>query len=239
MDTASFKNEIRIQRPYRIELHAHTYPVSQCSEVQPQELVQAYANRGYHGVVLTNHFIPGLLAMKPADALDYYLRDYENALAAGEKYGVAVYLGAELRFTENPNDYLLFGVDEDILRTAFEYLDKGVEVYRREVQLPNSVFLQAHPFRNGMVLCDPAFLDGIECFNLHPGHNSRVGIATRYAYENHLPIKTAGTDHHHPTHEGLSVLRTQTLPKDSFELAQILKNGDLVFEIGENSFWIP
>ena len=239
MNATDIKNTIQEQYPFRIELHAHTNPVSRCSEIPPEELVRTYAGLGFHGVVITNHFIPEMPGNDQQETLDRYFSDYENACKAGEKYGISVYLGAEIRFSENFNDYLLYGVDRQILRTALSYFEKGVEAYRKEVSLSNSVFLQAHPFRNGMELCDPALLDGMECLNMHPGHNSRVSMATRYAYEQNLTIKTAGTDFHHPTHEGLSALRTKTLPADSFELAKLLKSGDFVFEVGDHSFWIP
>ena len=88
-----------------------------------------------------------------------------------------------------------------------------------------------------MTMCNPELLDGAETFNLHPGHNSRIGIAVRYAAENGLKITTAGSDFHHPDrgHEAVSALRTKDLPKDSFHLAKILKSGDYIFEVGENN----
>ena len=56
-----------------------------------------------------------------------------------------------------------------------------------------------------------------------------------------MNIKTAGSDFHHKGkgHEGVSALRTKTLPKDSFELAKILKSGDYLFEIGGDSIVLP
>ena len=107
--------------------------------------------------------------------------------------------------------------------------------------MPDSVFLQAHPFRDGMVLADPTILDGIEVFNLHPNHNSRVGIAALYAKENNFPVITAGSDFHHKDrkHEGVAALRARYLPEDSFGLASLLKSGDYLFEAGRNNLIIP
>lgn len=225
--------------PYRIELHSHTNPVSGCSEIPPEELVRIYSEKGVHGIVITNHLTPSLLNQDKDGAICRYLSDYEKAKDAATAYGMSVFLGAELRFSENMNDYLLYGVDMEILKTCYDYLSQTVTAFRQEVALPNSVFLQAHPFRNGMMLCDPALLDGMECLNLHPNHNSRIGMATRYAYTQQLSIKTAGTDFHHPNHEALALLRTRQMPKDSFDIARILKSGDYVFELGDRSLWIP
>ena len=242
MQLSQLKDQLCQQYSFRIELHAHTKPVSGCSEVLPEELVAIYREKGYDAVVVTNHFIFGQFEhAEREEFLDQYLADYEKTVAAAEDSGLRVLLGAELRFAQNCNDYLLFGVDREILATCYNYLPKGLEAFRREVSLPNSVFVQAHPFRDGMTPVDLSLLDGIETFNMHPGHNSRVGFAARCAKDNRLPIRTVGTDFHHKNqgHEGISALRTATLPNDSFELAALLRSGDYVFEIGEGSIVLP
>ena len=233
------KEHIFKQYPYRIELHAHTTPASSCSNLKPEELVQLYHEKGYDGLVITNHFDPGKLSLGKVEAVAMLLRDYQAAKETAKKYGMTVYLGAELRFQENMNDYLIYGVDEDLLGVFYDYIPTDVVTFRKEVTLPNSVFLQAHPFRSGMVLCDAELLDGMECLNLHPRHNSAVGLATQYAYQNALAIKIAGGDCHDMGDHGLTALRCKALPEDSFQLAQILKTEDYVFEIGTGSLWIP
>ena len=198
-----------------------------------------YAALGYHGIVITNHLEPGKMNYGKEGAIALHMQDYIAAKEAGEKNGLAVYLGVELRFAENINDYLIYGVDEGLLNTFYDYLPTDVATFRGKVSLPQSVFLQAHPFRSNMVLCDPDLLDGMECMNLHPRHNSAIGLASQYAYRKNLPIKTVGSDCHAPEDCGLCALRTRFLPKDSFEIAEILKSGDFVFEIGAGSIWIP
>ena len=227
------------QYPYRIELHAHTNPGSGCSSLKPEELVQLYAEKGYHGVVITNHLEPGKMLLGKEEAIAMLLRDFNAAKAAAEQYGIAVYMGVELRFEENFNDYLIYGVNEELLKVFYDYIPTDLKTFRSEISLSNSVLLQAHPFRAGMELADPALMDGIECMNLHPRHNSAVGLATQYAYENNLRIKIAGGDCHSLGDEGLVALRTRKLPTDSFEIAEILKTGDYVFEIGGGSLWLP
>lgn len=232
------KEQILKQYPYRIELHSHSNPASGCSRLKPEELVRIYSEKGYHGLVLTNHLEPDKMRHGKQEAIAMHMRDYVAAKEAGERYGIAVYLGAELRFCENINDYLIYGADEALLGTFYDYIPEGLERFRAEVSMPDSVILQAHPFRPNMVLADPNLLDGMECLNLHPRHNSAVGLATQYAYEKNLTIKIAGGDCHDMGDQGTAALRTKTLPKDSFEIARILKSGDYVFEIGGGSIWI-
>ncbi|MBO5049381.1 MAG: PHP domain-containing protein [Oscillospiraceae bacterium] len=233
------KEQILKKYPYRIELHAHTAPASACSHLKPEELVQLYHEKGYDGVVITNHFDPDKLSLDKKEAVSLLLQDYIRAKEAAKKYAMTVYLGVELRFQENINDYLIYGVDEKLLEIFYDYIPTDVVTFRREVALPHSVFLQAHPFRGGMTLCDAELLDGMECLNLHPRHNSAVGLATQYAYQKALRIKIAGSDCHDRGDQGMTALRCKALPEDSFQLAQLLKTGDYVFEIGGASLWIP
>lgn len=233
----SVKQALLSQYPYKIELHAHSNPASGCSEIPPEELVQTYADLGYDGLVLTNHFVQRNAGdLSKEDAIAAYLEDYRRACRAAETCGLRVYLGAEVRFTENSNDYLIYGVDEPILFEVSQYWERGLEAFRREVPLPRSVFVQAHPFRNGMTRIDPALLDGLEVYNMHPNHNSRVSVANAYAKEHGLTIRTAGSDYHHPLpgHAGNTAIRTSVLPEDSFALAQLLRSGNYLLQIGED-----
>lgn len=234
------KNKLMKQYPFRIELHAHTYPASSCSEFTPSELVENYAKKGYAAIVITNHFTAEKTGkMNKEQCLNWYLNDYCQAKEVGEKLGIKVLLGAELRFKENHNDYLLFGADMEILSTCFEYLQTSLRTFRNEVKLKDSIIVQAHPFRDNCTPADASLLDGVECFNMHYHHNERNALTVKYAKENDIEIKTIGTDCHHPGQEGISALRVAKLPSDSFELAKILKSGDYILEICDNSIILP
>lgn len=250
MTANELKEQLNKEYPYRIELHAHTKPQSRCSEILPEEIAETYKKLGYDGVCVTNHFmgynlnIDGeyLEGETKEEKLAYYLSGYKDTKKAGEKIGLRVYLGLEIRFSkENENDYLIYGVDDEITSRCYDNFREDLETFRKNVSLPNSVFVQAHPFRNGMERVSPELLDGVETFNMHPGHNASIAVACRYAKENGLKIKTVGGDYHHKNrgHEGVSALRTKVLPEDSFELAEILKNGDYLFEIGGDALVLP
>lgn len=214
---------------YLTELHAHTSPASGCSEIPPETLIETYISLGADAVCITNHFTPAMLDREKNAVIGAYLEDYHRAVSAAAGR-INVILGCELRFTENNNDYLLYGIDESDLFDIYDHIDGTVEKFRRSYKNSKLIFLQAHPFRSGMTEVPPELLDGIEVFNMHPNHNSRVGVAARYAAAHSL-IPTCGTDYHHPTHEGLGMTRFKTLPQNSHDIAALLRSRDYLFDI--------
>lgn len=220
------------QYKYKIELHAHTSPCSGCSELAPKEFIERLKAQGYDTVVVTNHFCPGNRFFSSEDPVGTYLADYEETKKEGEAVGMTVLLGAEYRFKENSNDYLVYGADEALLRETADHLDMTFREFYERYHAPERIICQAHPFRNGIVAMDGAHMDGIEAFNLHPGHNSRICTSSRYAIEENIPIVTIGTDLHHRGHEGSAALRAKIRPKTNEELVALLRSGDYVFEIG-------
>ena len=244
MDLAELKNELLKEYKYKIEAHAHTSPASRCSEVSPEELIDSYSGLGYDGIVLTNHFIFDYNYMKDnsiEDGIKKYLSDYLKAAELGKKKNISVLLGAEIRFVGSENDYLIYGVDEKMLRDIYGYLPDGIENFRKNYRMPKSVFLQAHPFRDGMEEVNPEFLDGIEIFNMHPGHKSRNAVANLYAKKKNMNITIVGSDFHFTCGRDLSVsaILTKKMPKDSFEFAEILKSGDYLMQVGKNAVIFP
>ncbi len=229
----SISTELKKLYPYKIELHAHTSPASGCSQVEPDELVKAFAEAGYNGIAVTNHFFIDNDNFKPKDVLtDMLKRDLELSMEAGEKYGVKIYSGAELRFSnQSDNDYLFYGFDFDMLTEIYDYLDTDLETFVKGFKTDDMLLIQAHPFRNNMKLMPPDLLDAMEAFNVHPNHNGKVAVAAKYASE-HGKIMTVGTDYHHTGHHGISATRTAVLPENTQELIKLIKNDDFIIDIG-------
>lgn len=241
MKEKTAKEKLISEYSYKTEMHAHTFPASECSEVSPERLVQIYSSLGYNSIVLTNHFIYNNCLFGKKDGLDLWYKEYEKTKLYGEEYGINVILGAEIRFTESSNDYLIYGLSKKMLTEIYDYLPFGVENFRKNYKMPDSIFMQAHPFRDGCQIIDHKLLDGVETLNLHPGHNSRIAIATEYAAENRIDIVSAGTDFHHigRKHEGAAALRSKEEITDSFQLAKVLKSKDYLLEIGGNAIVLP
>lgn len=227
--TEEFKNLY----PYRLELHAHSSPASGCSEVPADELVRVFKEAGYDGFALTNHFIANSdYTGSKENTIEMFKKDIYLAQETGDKLGIKVYAGAELRFhNHSNNDYLFFGYTLDELPDIFDYLNTDLETFVKEYKKESSLLIQAHPFRNNMIRMNSDLLDAIEAFNVHQNHNSRVAVAAKYAAAEGK-IMTVGSDYHHPGFEGISATRTKVLPKDESELISIIKNDDFIIEIG-------
>ena len=109
MNLQEIKNKLLADYKYRIELHAHTAPVSICSEVSPKEMVEIYKGQGFDAVTITNHFKYLADGADKEKYINDYVAAFEEAQKIGEEAGLKVYLGIEIRFTENSNEYLIFG----------------------------------------------------------------------------------------------------------------------------------
>lgn len=217
---------------FKTELHAHTKPVSYCSDIEIKDLVRIYKENGYDSVVVTNHFTMDLQGETIEDKLKWYNEGYFKALEEGKKVGIKVIFGAEVRFTENFNDYLVYGICPEDMRKIYELLPYGIDIFYKEFKNDKNIIIQAHPFRNGMERANVNSLDGVEVFNMHPNHNSRVSLALKHAEDNGLII-TCGSDFHHYGQECLCGILTEKSVADSYDLAEILKIGKYKISIGD------
>ena len=225
---------------YKYDMHVHTSPVSTCGDFSPEETVIKYANLGFDGFVLTNHFTP-LSASKHSSLsgfVSYYLNDYEEAKEYGKKYKVDVMLGLEIRFPENNNDYLVYRVDEDDVFCAAQYLYTDYKTFYREFKNDRNIIIQAHPLRGSVTLCDLDYVDGIEVFNMHPGHNAQISLATKISKENPHLLVTGGTDFHHEGHQGLCATCSSEKISDSFGIAELIKSREFILDLS-GSIIIP
>jgi len=217
---------------FKTELHTHTSPVSNCSYVKAVDLVEMYASVGVDAVVITNHYNEFSTFEQYGRCLsaEDFLDDYYKAFERGKEKGINVILGVEVRFTENINDYLVYGVEPSDIEKFATYFDKGIETFYRECKTKKNLILQAHPFRKDMVLAPLDSIDGIESMNLHADHNGAIGLAAKYARDNNL-IVSGGSDFHKPHHLAACLARTKELPRDSFDVADMLRSKDYFFDL--------
>ncbi len=230
---------------YRTELHAHTSPVSSCADFSPEDVVKRYAELGYSSVAITNHYTYDYRFIRFENEpgaekfVKWFMKDFNQAKKAGKKYGINVILGAELRFMENHNDYLVYGIDEDMLKKFYDVLESGIAEFKKNEAFKDLLIIQAHPKRNSITEIDPSYVDGMETFNLHFNHNGKIAKAVKDAKEKGIKLTTIGSDYHHEGGEGLGAIRTREVIKDTYELAEVLRSGDYIFDISEDILVLP
>jgi len=125
---------------------------------------------------------------------DHFLKGYRRCKEFEEEH-FTVLLGAELRFHGSDNDYLLFGLTEDFLYRHRKIMEMDLASFHELAQKEGILFVQAHPFRNGLKIVDPKHLDGIETYNGNPRHDSRNEIAKAWAQKFGM-LETSGSDFH-------------------------------------------
>lgn len=224
---------------YRIELHNHTYRATNTASVSPEWVVRKYKEMGYDAVVFTNKISYKDVVRKGYDySFERYRTDYDIGKAIGDEIGIKVIEAMEVTVAGSGRDYLVYGVDRSVVEKALNHIDEEIPQFYKTMSDGRTLILQAHPFRPDETKAPRDCIDGMEVFNMHPEQNSRVGIAARYALNNEFNIIIGGSDTHNEGDECCISMLSKTLPEDSFELADILRSGDYLFEI-EGNIVIP
>ena len=212
---------------FKTELHCHSSDVSQCARVDAQIITEKFVQAGYSTLVLTNHFNASTYRHLGCSSWDEwiekYVQAYEN-LRDLTKGRLNILLGAEFRFKENINDYLVFGLTKEFLKKHEYVYDLNIWDFHKLARENGLLVIQAHPFRDGMTITHPDALDGVEVWNGHMGHNSRNDIAELWADKYGL-IKTSGTDFHYADVPANSGILTDFEITDMAQLISTLKSG--------------
>ena len=147
------------------EMHFHTSEISVCGRVPAAEGVRAYKEKGYDALVVTDHFHSDYFDSLPeelswAEKADRWLEGYRAARRAGEALGMTVLLGMEIRFNHSPNDYLVYGWTEELLRETEAPYQWDEEAFHRFSQDNGMFFAQAHPYRKDCSAVRPPIWTG-------------------------------------------------------------------------------
>ena len=223
----------------KIDLHVHTSEVSGCGKLPGAEMARLYRRAGYDGIVVTDHLIAGMRAQMPvSERAEWYVSGYRAAREEGERLGLTVLLGAELRFAGGIEDYLLFGLSPEDIPWIMERLDAGVRLdafYPMIRESGRFVLIQAHPFREGIRCAPEAFLDGVEVYNganaNHQNHNDLSLAFARAARPGF--IQTSGSDAHMTQQVGHGGLVTDLPIRTEGELAAWLREHPVAERIEE------
>jgi len=214
----------------KIDLHVHTSEVSFCGHMSGGEIAEAYKEKGYALIVITNHFntyTANRLENEKgvSDFFRYYYDMYLYAKEEGEKRGLTVLNGYEIRFDGADNDYLIYGMPDATAARYKELFKMSPQDFSAIANEEGFLFYQAHPFRNGMKIINPAYLFGIEIRNGNPRHDSRNDIAALWAEKFNMHA-IAGSDCHQPEDAGVTGIITERQIKTEHDLLSMLRDGD-------------
>lgn len=213
---------------FKTELHCHSMDISECARVSVDDITKKYTEAGYSTLVLTNHFNTYTInrwgAKSWDEFIDMYVSAYEKLKQAAQGK-LNILWGMELRFDANVNDYLVFGVTAEFLKSHPDMLQMNPESFHNLCKENGLLFIQAHPFRNSMTIVRPDCLDGVEVFNGHMGHDSRNEIAELWAEKYNL-IKTSGTDFHYNHVPANAGIVTECEITSMAQLVKTLRSGD-------------
>lgn len=201
--------EIVKEFPYVYETHMHTKEASACAKATAKEMVDAYKEYGYAGVIITDHAWYGNTAVNRNLPWEQWVKEfckgYNHAKCQGDKIGLSVFFGYESNY--QGTEFLVYGGTEEWMKEHKELKDATLEEQQRLVHEIGGMVIHAHPFREEPYIPNirlyPNWVDGVEAVNAsHSCHRSKAHnnpefdvLAIAYAKANHLPM-TAGSDMH-------------------------------------------
>ena len=213
---------------YLYDLHTHTRETSKCAYVSAALTVERYHKNGFAGLVVTDHLQPEYLDRVDTDhdwqkVMDHFLSGYKAAKKRGDELGFDVILGVELRFPENDNDYLVYGIDEAWLRanpyvccmSAREFYDK----FHDEV-----LIIHAHPYRNGNTVVFEDAVHGTELLNAHPRHDNHNDLALELCHRHPEFYRLAGSDTHEIGDECRAGVVLPARVRDSYDYKRMIES---------------
>lgn len=216
---------------YRYETHCHSNRCSRCAHSTPTELVKAYQEKGFSGLVLTDHFIHGNNCVDeslPWDKrMQCYYDAYLEAKEAAQDLDFDVLFGIEHAYGGGL-EVLCYGIDLNFLLSNPDIPQLDIREFAARVHEYGGILIHAHPYRwAGPELQLPLdLLDGIEVYNA--GNPQDKNELARQLADRTGLIQTAGSDLHHISEPKLGTAGI-TLPdrvKTEAELVAALKRRD-------------
>ena len=214
---------------YRYEAHCHTAESSACASATGEKQARFYKERGFTGIIVTDHFLNANTTAKPEmsweEKVAVQFAGYENAKKTGDRIGLDVFSGWE--YTVGGSDFLTYGLDKQWLLKHPESVGLPPNDYFDLVHAEGGYISHAHPFREDwyidMIRLFPRKCDAVEVINScrKPLENE---MAKLYADKYGLPY-TAGSDNHHAAQTRLSGIETDEKIRDIQHFIEILKTG--------------
>lgn len=225
---------------YKFEIHMHNKGCSACSSTSVFDLIDKSYEKGYSGLVFTNHFYRGNSAVDRAlpweDFVNVYKNSYLEAEEYAKKYNMVILFGVEHGY-DTGKELLIYGLSpDDFIKTPeFRTMDlKGISEFVHE---NNGLVVVAHPYRVKSWIPepdktpDPLLIDGVEAYN--DGNTEEENNKAFAFARKHNLLQTSGGDIHNTGSIGNSgiVFEKPVCSREDFVSA--IKNKEYKLIIGD------
>ena len=220
------------ENTYQYDMHIHSFPCS-VGGTDIREHIDALVEKGFSGMVITNHFYCGNNGVDRAlpweEFVNAYKQDYLYGLEYAQQLDFDLLFGLE-EHVGNGLEILIYGMDPEDIAAHPELKTGDIETYVEVVHACGGMIYQAHPFRVRRYIKEPKLLDclerldGIEVYNggNQPEENE---LAQQSATE--LGLKgIGGSDGHTPKKAGRSGIAVKERIRSNDDLIRILKSGE-------------
>ena len=214
----------------KIETHLHTCHSSPCGKVEADTIARLYAEAGFHGIVVTDHFFhytcrPHCWNIPYVDYFKVFIEGYHRLKEAAAPYGLKIYKGAEVRFDESVNDYLMYNFPDSLLQDPEAVFAMGLEKFSPLCREAGALLIQAHPFRGKCTVVDPSLVDGYEVKNANPRAANNNELTAEFMAAQPDKLQLCGSDFHRLEDVGCGGIETAVLPEDEAAFVKLLRSG--------------
>lgn len=215
---------------YIIDTHVHTKEVSPCSGVPAADMIDLYIDKGFNGVIITDHYFKRyfesiLEESSWSEKTDRFLSGYRRAKSRAAGRNFDVFLSIELTFHDSNRDYIIYGIDETFLYSTPKLYDLTLSEFHKLAGKTGLFIVQAHPFRPMLEPPNPYLIDCIEVHNGNPRHFSDNALAEKFAKRYGL-YKVSGSDFHQSEDAARGGIILDKRINSTAELIDIYLNGN-------------
>lgn len=196
-------------------------------------MLKSYSDKGYAGVVLTDHFsnsgssFLNDKSLSWADKVRVYSEYIEKAKTVGESLGLTVFSGYE-NCAQGGREQLVYGIDSDFLINNADIDKKSVDYVCDAVREYGGVTSLAHPFREAFYIdqSQPIYSSQCDCIEVYNFCNKEP-VWNKRAYELAISLgkgMTSGSDAHSPETAGNAGIATTDKLSSNKDLVAAIKS---------------
>lgn len=217
---------------YKYELHMHTSEGSQCGHSSGAEMVDFYIERGYSGMVMTDHFFHGNTApsrdLPWEEYITEYAKGYYEAKKAAEGRDFDVFFGVEEKGA-GWDEYIILGLMPEWYMAHPEIATMQGKPFLDLVRAAGAFVIHAHPYRERSYIKDLTvwlYPDSVDAIEVRNCANKLEFDRRAYEYVKSLGLPMTGGSDNHSAQERERALSGVELPfrvRTSKELIEAIR----------------